>query len=145
MAKRYADLADALDELSLHYRLDERGRLARDHQLAASKLRVAESIPPDPSEMERVSHRVRDNIGEWRAFGQIETLESFREDRPYLSELTRISKVGPKTAKTFHDETGATTIDDVRALDDNDQLEEISGIGPKTATTIRRSIAQLDE
>lgn len=144
MAKRYAELADALDELSLHYRLDGRGRLARDYQLAASELRTAEHIPPNPAELDNVSRRVRDSVAEWRAFGEIDELTEFREKRPYLSNLTRISKVGPKTAKTINEETGATDIEDIRGLADNGELENISGIGPKTATTIRRSIAQLE-
>lgn len=143
MPKRYEELADALDEMALHYRLDERGRLARDYQLAASELRTAEHIPPDPAELDGVSRRVRDSIAEWRAFGQIEKLQEFRENREYLSNLTRIAKIGPKRARTIHQETGATDISDVRELAEDGELEDISGIGAKTSTTIRRSIAQL--
>lgn len=144
MAKRYGDLADALDELSLHYRLDDNGKKAHAYQIAASHLRTADFIPPDPANSEGISVRVRDDIAEWRAFGKIEELNEYREQRPYLAELTRIAKIGPKRAKAIHDETGAADIEDIRELVSDERLEQVSGIGPKTATTIRRSIAQMN-
>lgn len=145
MAKRYGDLADALDELALHYRLDGYGKKAHSYQIAASALRTADFIPPDPSDSEGISIRVRDHIAEWRAFGEIEELSEYREQRPYLAELTRIAKIGPKRAKAIHDETGASSIEDIRKIEEEGGLEDVPGIGPKTATTIRRSIAQLNE
>lgn len=143
LPKRYADLADALDEIADHLILEESPRIAREYQVAASGLRTAESIPPDPCELEYVTENVRDSIAEWRMYGEIDKLQAFRESRPYLSSLTRIASVGPVTAKRLHEETGAESIEDVRQLRDNGELENISGIGPKTATTIKRSIAQL--
>lgn len=143
MAKRYSDLADALDELSLHLRAEGSGRASRDHQLAASHIRTAEDMPPDPSEMSDVSVRTRDSIAEWRAYGEIDKLEELREKRPYLSSLCQIAKVGPSTAENMYSEFGAETVEDVKQLDEDGKLEDVTGIGPKTATTIRRSIAQL--
>lgn len=143
MARRYDELAEQLDELSLHFRLKERGRLARDCQLAASEIKQIDFLPPNPSELDSVSREVRDFVADFRAYGEIPKLVEMRKEHPYLSELTRISKVGPATAKQLHKETGVSTIEDVRELDNAGQLEEVSGIGPKTATTIRRSIAQL--
>lgn len=143
MAKRYEELAEQLDELALHFKLEGRGRMARDCQLAAAQLKQVDFLPPDPSELDDVSRRVRDFVAEFRAYGEIPKLVEMREEHPYLSELTRISKVGPKTAQTIHQETGASNVEDIRELADNGELEDISGIGPKTATTIRRSIAQL--
>jgi len=143
MAKEYGQLANALDEMALHYQLDEHERLARDYQRAASELRTVEHIPPNPSELDNVSTRVRDSIAEWRAFGQIDKLQEFKEKREYMSSLTKIAKIGPKRARTIYQETGATDIEDIRNIANNGNLEDISGIGPKTATTIRRSIAQL--
>jgi DNA polymerase (family 10) len=140
---RFDELADALDEISLHYRLEDRQHIAHQYQKASSSIRTADFIPPDPSELPDVGNAVRDDIAEWRAFGEIERLESMREERPYLSELTRISKVGPKTAQTLNNEAGVETVEDVKELAERGELEEVSGIGPKTATTIRRSIAQL--
>lgn len=144
MAKRYAELADALDEMADHLRVTERGSLARDYEIAASGLRTAEYIPMNPSELDCISDTVRDAVAEWRGYGEIDELKGFREKRPYMSNLTRIASVGPKTAQTINKETGAKSIEDVRQLRDDGKLEDISGVGPKTATTIKRSIAQLE-
>lgn len=144
MARRYDELADDLMELSLHLQAEGSGRASRDCQKAASEIRQAEFIPPDPSEMRDVSTAVRDYVAEWRAFQSIDELERLREKRPYLAELANIAKVGPTTAERLHEEMGVSTIDDVRELDEDGDLEKVTGIGPKTATTIRRSIAQLD-
>jgi DNA polymerase IV (family X) len=144
LAKRYAELADALDEMADHFSVSGDNYLARDYQVAASGLRTAEELPMNPAELDYISEDVRDSIADWRAYGEIDKLQAFREKRPYMSSLTRIASVGPVTAKRLHQETGATNISDIRQLDDNDRLEEVSGIGPKTATTIRRSIAQLE-
>jgi DNA polymerase IV (family X) len=142
MAKRYGELADALDEIATHLRLEEQGPLARKYEIAASGLRTAESIPPDPCELDCISPEVRDSVAEWRSLGKIDKRVSFQEKRPYLSKLTRVASIGPKRAEKIHNETGAETLDDLR--DVSDELESVHGIGPKTATTIRRSVAQLE-
>lgn len=144
MARRYGTLADALDDLSLHFRAEDRGRLARDCQKAASALREAEHMPPDPSEIYGIDVSVRDYIAEWRAFGEIERLDQLNAKRPYLTNLATIAKVGPTTAERLYEEAGLETVEDVKAYDSERDLENISGIGPKTATTIRRSIAQIN-
>jgi len=144
LAKRYADLADALDEMADHLRVTERGSLARDYEIAASGLRTVESIPMNPAELECVSNEVRDAVAEWRAYGKIETLNKFRKERPYLKKLTRVKSIGPNRAEKIHKETGAKTLDDLEELLESGEIEEVHGIGSKTATTFRRSIAQLD-
>jgi DNA polymerase/3'-5' exonuclease PolX len=143
LAKRYGELADALDEIATHLRVTGDGRIARDYEIAASELRTMEEIPMDPSEADGISENVRDSIGEWRAYGEIDKLQEFREKRPHVSNLTKIKSIGPKRAQKIHEETGASDIEDIRELDENGELEDVSGIGTKTATTIRRSIAQL--
>jgi DNA polymerase/3'-5' exonuclease PolX len=143
MAKRYGELADALDELALHARLDNELSMSNHYRTAASALRLMESMPMDPAEADGISTEVRDEIAEWRSRGEIDKLEQKREERPYMSSLTRIASVGPKTAKLLHEQHDIDTISDVREM--SDDLETVDGIGPKTATTIRRSIAQLNE
>lgn len=139
---RFETLADALDEIALHYRLEDRDFIARQYTKASEELRKAEFLPPDPARLEGVGDAIRDDIAEWRAFGEIDRLTEFREKRPYLSNLCELPKVGPKTAKRLYQEKDAVTIADVQTLADNAELEDVSGIGPKTAETIRRSLGQ---
>lgn len=140
---RFEKLADALDELALHYRLEDMGHIARQYQKASTALRKADFLPPDPSRLDGVGEAIREDIAEWRAFGEISRLEDMRERRPYLNTLTRVNAVGPKTAKTLYHEKGAETLEDLDAIVEAGELEDVSGIGPKTATSIRRSLSQL--
>jgi DNA polymerase (family 10) len=140
MGNRFKDLADALDEISLHYDLQDMSHVSRQYQKASRELRKADFIPPDPSEIDHIGDAVRDDIAEWRAFGEISRLESMRAERPYLSNLTKIEKVGPTTAQSIYNEKGAVSVEDVRELAENDELEDVSGIGPKTATVIEEDI-----
>lgn len=139
---RFEELADELDEISLHYKLDGRDHIARQYQLASSALRTEKFIPPDPARLDDVGTAIRDDIAEWMAYGEIPRLQELREARPYIGTVTEIAKVGPKTAERMNEEKGVESIDDVKKLAENGELEDVSGIGPKTATTIRRSIGQ---
>lgn len=140
---RFEDLADALDEIALHLRLEERSYQANQYRKASESLRKADFIPPDPSDLPDVGDAIRDDIAEYRAFGEIERLEDMRAKRPYLSSLTRVAGLGPKTAETLNEEKGVETIDELIELLDSGEIEEVSGIGPKTATKFRRSAKQL--
>jgi DNA polymerase (family 10) len=144
MAKRYDELSEQLDELSLHFRLEGRGRLARDCQLASAEIKQVDFLPPDPSDLDGVSTRVRDFVAEFRAYGEIPKLTEMREKHPYLSDLTRVKSLGPKTARDIYEETGVETLDGLQELLDSGEIEDIHGIGSKTATTFRRSLSQLE-
>lgn len=141
---RFEELADALDEIALHLRLEDRSFQANQYRKASESLRKAQFIPPDPSNLPNVGDAIRDDIAEYRAYGEIERLEDMREKRPWLTELTRVSGLGPKTAQTLNEEKNVSTIDELIELLDSGEIEEVSGIGPKTATKIRRSAKQLN-
>ena len=142
--RRFDDLADDLDEITLHLRLEGNDWQANQYRKASSALRTAPFIPPDPSELNDIGETIRDDIAEYRAFGEIERLEDMRDKRPYLAPLTRVAGLGPKTAETLYEEKGIETIDDLIEILDDESIEEVSGIGPKTATKFRRSSKQLN-
>jgi len=137
LPKRYAELAEALDDLALHLKAEGKSGLAREYQLASSAMKTAEHMPPDPSDIDDVSVRTRDSI-------EIDKLTELREKRPYLSKLTKVKSLGPKTAKQINEETGAETLDDLERLLESGEIENIHGVGSKTSTTFRRSLAQLN-
>lgn len=140
----FEECAEKLEELSRHYKLDGNDHKSRDYQLTASELRTVEFMPPDPSSLDGISRTARDHIAEWMAFGEIEELKQYRQDRPYLKELTRVKSLGPKLAKKIYDNTGVETIDGLEKLLDSGEIEDVHGIGPSTATTFRRSVAQMN-
>lgn len=142
---RFEELADALDEIAVHYRLQDRDHVAHQYTKASSSLRKAEFIPPDPSDLDNIGEAVRDDIAEWRAFGEISRLEEMREKRPYLNELTQVKSLGPKLAQRIYKDTGVETIDGLEELLDSGEIKNIEGIGEKTMTTFRRSVGQMNE
>lgn len=133
---RFRNLVDALDEIALHYRLDDKAFIARQYEQAAETIMGADMLPPDPSDLDGIGDAIRDDIAEWRAFGKIPRLESMRNTRPYLADLCRLDGVGPKTAEKLNHELGVETVEDVAHRED---LILVSGIGEKTAKDIRNS------
>lgn len=144
MAKRYDDLSDALEELSVHAKADEDEYAARSYQIAASGLRTVESIPPNPCDLDCVDETARDAVAEWRGYGEIDKLQELQDKRPYLSELTRVKLLGPETAKRLHEQHDVHGLDDLKEMLESGEIEDVHGIGSSTATTFRRSIAQMD-
>lgn len=141
MAKRYGELADALEQISLHLDAEGNDYMSSQYRKAASELRQVEFIPANPAELESIGSIVRNDIAEWRAFGELDKLQEFEQKQPHISNLCQIAKVGPVRADELHEALGVETIEDVKDLEDG-ELESVSGIGTKTSTTIRRSIAQ---
>jgi len=139
--KRFDELADMLDEIGLHYRAIGHEQKGYQYTKASKSVRKADFIPPDPSEIDNVGDAIRDDIAQWRMRGEIDRLEDFREDRPYLSNLCKLREVGPSTAENIYREKNVETIDGVKDLIDDGKLTEISGIGSKTAATIKRSVS----
>jgi DNA polymerase/3'-5' exonuclease PolX len=142
MASRFDGLLDALDELALHYRVMGKKHVARQYENAAESIMSEQFIPPDPARLDGIGESMREEIAEWRAFGRIERLERFREQRPYLTELCEVKSIGPSTAESLYDETGVETIEELTSLS-NEELQSVTGIGPKTARSIQQSTRQM--
>lgn len=144
MTFRFEELADALDELALHYRLEGMDHIALQYTKASSELRKADFLPANPAEIPHVGESIRDDIAEYRARGEIPRLEDLREKRPYLSPLCEVKSIGPTRAKTLYEEKGVESIADLAELAKKGELEECSGIGPNTARSIKRSVSQMN-
>lgn len=140
----FDELADDLDEIALHLKLEGNSYQANQYRKASDSLRRADFLPPDPSQLDDIGEAIRDDIAEWRAFGEIDRLTRMREKRPWLAPLTRVAGLGPKTAQSLNEEKDITTIDELIEILDDGTIEEVSGIGPKTATKFRRSAKQLN-
>lgn len=127
------DIADKLEEIA-RYLKAEGSRETYSYTRAANAIYRADVIPANPAELDEVGPSLREDIETLRVRGSHPRLERLREKHPYLSNLTEIEGVGPRTAANIHEELGITTINDLR--EKSDRLTEVPGIGEKRAENI---------
>lgn len=137
-------IEDALRELALYYDAEGYNRVGNQYRNAATSVKYADVMPSDPTELSGVGESVRDVIVEIQATGECEKLNDFREKYPHIRPLTKLDGVGVATANEIHRETGATTLDDIRALIATDALTDVDGIGDTTARKIERSLTTIE-
>ena len=59
--------------------------------------------------------------------------------------FTRLPGLGPKTARKFWQELGITTVDELRAAAEGEQLRTLSGVGPKLEAAILKALDALGD
>lgn len=137
------DLSEALDEIAAHLEVSDEHYKAPAYRRAADVVRTADAIPPDPKQMHGIGDSIRDKIIEFRATGSIDELDELRDRYPYVTRLTKIDGIGPKTAKQLYEDFGAETIRDVSEMCETGEIKTVSGIGDATAETIKESVERL--
>lgn len=138
MSDRYGELSDDLDLIAKHLEIEGRHE-AKAYRAAADTIRTTSFIPPDPSDLDGIGTSLREDIEEWRAYGSIERLERLNDKRPWLTELTTVQGIGPKTAESLAD-AGITTREELEEAIDSDEILDVRGIGEKTAEKLGRNI-----
>jgi len=133
------DIAEALDEYALYLEADGRSGYSSTVGNAAKNIRRADTVPPNPADIDGVGPKIRDIIMEYEMTGHIEACEELQKKYPYLAELSKIRGVGPKRARKMYEELEITTIDEVIESD----LTKVRGFGEKTARKITRAAEDL--
>lgn len=91
-----------------------------------------------------VGEAISDKIGELIETGSLTYLEELKAQvPPTLVELLDIPGLGPKRVGQFWKELGVTTLDELYAAAENQDLRKLDGIGPKTEENILSGIASL--
>ncbi len=76
--------------------------------------------------------------------GRIDRLDELRSEfPPDFVELTRVPGVGPKTAVLLRDELGVSSVAELRAALDQQEVRTLPGLGAKTEENIARSLDRL--
>src|SRR5919201_1851407 len=146
---RNAEIADAFEELGDLYELDgavvyrvlayrNAAKAIRDSAASVEEMARAGTVEQLPG----IGRTIAEKIGALLETGSIPAAEKLKAKFPAgLIEITRIPGLGPKRARKRYDELGISSLDELRAAAEQQQLREIAGFGPKAEENILVALA----
>ncbi len=141
---KVADLLDIKDENPF------RIRSYRNAAQTISNLsrNVADMIEngEDLTEMHGIGEDLASKIEEIVKSGSLKQLEELeKEVPPELSEMMKLSELGPKRVKTIYKELGVESIDDLKKAAEEGKLKDLEGLGKKTEKKILEEIERWEK
>jgi DNA polymerase (family 10) len=148
-----AEIAAALDELGVLYELDGAVKYrVLAYSTAATAIRespvaVAElAAQGRATEIPGVGKTLAEKIAALLATGEIPAAVKLKAKfPPTLIEVTRVPGLGAKTARLLYDELGITTMEELKAAAEAEQVREVKGLGPKAEENVLASLERLGE
>src|SRR5918999_527776 len=142
---RNAEIALAFDELADLYELDGavvyRVGAYRDaaKAICEATVSVAELARAGRAqEIPGVGKTLAEKIDTLLETGSIPSAQKLKEKYPPgLVEVTRIPGLGPKKTRRLFDELGVTSLDDLRAAEEQERIRALRGFGEKAEENIR--------
>ncbi len=147
-----AEIADALEELSVLYQLDgadryrvlaytNSARTIRDQGSSVEEMAKAGNVTDLPG----VGKTLEEKILALVETGEIPAAASLKEKLPPgLIEINRIPGLGPKTVRRLHDELEVTGPDDLREAAEAGRIRTLKGLGPKAEQNILEGLEKLE-
>jgi DNA polymerase (family 10) len=140
LLQEYADLLLITGGDAFRARAYERAaRAVRGHpgEVAALDEKGLREIP-------NVGASTAGKIHEYLRTGRMPALEEAREQIPAgVRELVAIPTLGPKKAMTVHRELGVSSVPELMAALDREELRGLKGFGPRTEENIRHGVQML--
>ncbi|PHQ40256.1 DNA polymerase/3'-5' exonuclease PolX [Halorubrum persicum] len=136
------EFADRLEATGVEYKPTAYRRAAenvREHTAPIENLagEGADAV----AEIDRVGDAIAAKIVEYFETGSIEELEALRSELPAdIEALTAVEGVGPKTVGSLYEALEITTLDELEAAAEAEQIREVSGFGAKTEENILDNI-----
>ena len=142
VAARLEEFADLLEATGVEYKPTAYRRAAENVREHAAPIEGLASEGEDAvAEIDRVGDAIAAKIVEYVETGEIDELESLREDLPVdMAGLTAVEGVGPKTVGSLYEALGVTTLDELEAAAEAEEIREVSGFGAKTEENILENI-----
>ena len=149
---RNAEIADAMSELATLYELDgavryrvlayrEAARVIRDTPVSVADLARAGRA----SELPGIGKTLEQKIVDLVDTGEIPAAVKLKAKFPAtLVEITRIPGLGAKTARLLFDELEISTLEELRAAAEAEQLRDIKGLGPKVEENVLAALSRLE-
>ena len=148
-----AEIAAALDELGVLYELDGAVKYrVLAYSTAATAIRespvsVAElAAQGRATEIPGVGKTLAEKIDALLASGEIPAAAKLKAKfPPTLIEVTRVPGLGAKTARLLYDELGISSMEELKAAAEAEQVREVKGLGPKAEENVLASLERLGE
>jgi DNA polymerase (family 10) len=148
-----AEIAAALDELGVLYELDGAVRYrVLAYSTAANAIRespvsVAElARNGQATEVPGVGKTLAEKIVALLDTGEIPAAVKLKAKfPPTLIEVTRVPGLGAKTARRLYDELGITSMEELKAAAETEQIREVKGLGPKAEEKLLAALERLGE
>ena len=143
IARRFEEFADRLEADGVAYKPSAYRRAAENIRECADPIEDLAAEGQDAVEsINRVGDAIASKVIEYIETGSIDELDELRDRLPVeIDALTRVDGVGPKTVGTLYDELGITTLDELAAAAEAEEIRDVSGFGAKTETNIRENVA----
>jgi DNA polymerase (family 10) len=150
---RNVDLADQLDLLADLLELEgEASFRVLAYRRAATRIRetagsVAElALAGRAKELSGIGKTIEEKIVQVVEDGEMHALTKRKKIiPPEVVSFMRLPGLGPKTAARIWQELGVTTIDELKAAAEQEQLRTLAGLGAKTEERILKALAEKKE
>jgi DNA polymerase (family 10) len=146
---RNAEIADAFEELGDLYELDgavvyrvlayrNAAKAIRDSAASVEEMSRAGTVARLPG----IGKTIAEKIDALLETGTIPAADKLKAKFPAgLIEITRIPGLGPKRARKLYDELGISSLDELRAAAEQQQLRGVAGFGAKAEENILVALA----
>ena len=153
MPMRNAEIAEAMIELGTLYELDganryrviaykEAARVIRQSPVSVEELALAGKATDLPG----IGDTLQEKIVALAETGEIPAATKLKAKYPAsLLEVTRIPGLGAKTVRKLYDELGVSSLDELRAAAETEQIRGLKGLGPKAEENVIAALAKLGE
>ncbi|MEX2106912.1 MAG: DNA polymerase/3'-5' exonuclease PolX [Solirubrobacterales bacterium] len=148
-----AEIAAALEELGVLYELDgavkyrviaysTAAKAIRESPVSVAELATARRATEIPG----VGKTLAEKIAALLETGEIPAAAKLKAKfPPTLIEVTRVPGLGAKTARRLWDELGISSIEDLKAAAEAQQVRGVKGLGPKAEENVLAAIERLGE
>src|SRR5215213_11240697 len=148
---RNAEIAEAMSELATLYELDgairyrvlayrEAARVIRQSPVSIEEL----ARDGRATELPGIGETLQQKIVDLLDTGEIPAAAKLKAKYPAsLIEVTRIPGLGAKTVRRLYDELGISSLDELRAAAEAEQIREVKGLGPKAETNVLAALERL--
>jgi DNA polymerase (family 10) len=148
-----AEIAAALEELGVLYELDgavkyrvlaygTAAKAIRESPVSVAELAAAGRATEVPG----VGKTLAEKIDALLATGEIPAAVKLKAKfPPTLIEVTRVPGLGAKTARLLFDELGISSMEELKAAAESEQVREVKGLGPKAEENVLAALERLGE